>query len=64
MPNYRFRVNEAGNLVLQVDYQKPANPYNFDSGRDWRDATVEDIPVTNPFDVPRDRQCFDGGRNA
>lgn len=50
--SYRFRVNEAGNLVLQV-YQpaKSTTYYREDSGT-WRDAKVEDIPLYDPFRKP------------
>lgn len=48
--NYRFRVNDSGQLVLQVQEQSP--DYDFYGGRResvWRDAKVEDIPVSDPF---------------
>lgn len=47
---YRFRVSEAGNLVLQVYEYPKQNPYTYGDEGKWRDAKVEDIPVTNPFD--------------
>lgn len=53
MANYRFRTGEHGELVLQVLATKP-DPYQnqhwgYGSKAEWRDATVSDIPVADPF---------------
>jgi hypothetical protein len=44
---YRFRVDD-GKLVLQV-YVPPRDPFAYGREGAWRDATVEDIPVADPF---------------
>jgi len=54
--SYRFRVNEQGNIVLQVYVEGVRSRYvSYDYGEpagSWRDATVEDIPVIDPFRSP------------
>lgn len=45
--SYRFRVNEEGALVLQV--QESQRGYGYETTVSWRDATVSDIPVSDPF---------------
>jgi hypothetical protein len=52
---YRFRVDE-GKLVLQVyDPPKIGGTYYYEREREgtWRDASVADIPVTDPFQRER-----------
>ena len=54
MSEYRFRTGEAGELVLQVltcdesDYGYSGYTHKAN----WRDATVADIPVFDPFKSP------------
>ena len=48
MSSYRFRVMD-GVLVLQVVTPANSNPYFHERTASWRDATVEDIPVMDPF---------------
>lgn len=52
--SYRFRVGEKGELVLQVrEYATGGGYYGLRDGEPkWRDATVSDIPVTDPFARP------------
>lgn len=45
---FRFRVDE-GKLVLQVLEEKESHGYGWPMRGEWRDATVGDIPVVNPF---------------
>lgn len=50
MSGYRFRVDD-GKLVLQVQvFPRPC--YGYERDPTWRDATVEDIPVSDPFASP------------
>ena len=58
---YRFRVDD-GKLVLQV-YESPARNYTYGYEREgkWRDAGVEDIPVTDPFRGDPPQRCNGGG---
>lgn len=56
---YRFRT-EGELLVLQVCEPAKYDPYySHQRGGDWRDATVKDIPINDPFNrveyVPVDR---------
>lgn len=46
--NYRFR-KEGDLLVLQVAVRSASYEYGYRSEPKWRDATVEDIPVNDPF---------------
>jgi hypothetical protein len=46
--SYRFRVDD-GKLVLQVYAPPKTGPYDYDRTGTWRDAQVEDIPVTDMF---------------
>lgn len=53
MKTYRFRVDD-GKLVLQVAMPRKNDAYVWrDDDPRWRDATVEDIPVADPFDQRR-----------
>lgn len=45
--SYRFRVDE-GKLVLQL-LETGSDSYGWARQGKWRDATVEDIPVADPF---------------
>lgn len=45
MSDYRFRVDE-GKLVLQL---RVLDESGWNPRQTWRDATVEDIPVSPPF---------------
>lgn len=47
--SYRVRVNEAGQLVLQVYISPVSTQFSYDREGTWRDAKVEDIPVSSPF---------------
>lgn len=53
MASYRFRVGEKGELVLQVMTAASEPDYYRQWGEKfketWRDATVADIPVSDPF---------------
>jgi len=48
---YRFRVGEGGALVLQIGQARKRQDYYYEGEKtvDWRDATVEDIAVSDPF---------------
>lgn len=46
--NYRFR-KEGDLLVLQIAVRSAPYEYGYRSEPKWRDATVEDIPVNDPF---------------
>ena len=51
MSGYRFRV-EDGKLVLQVMTRSAGHydcGYSYAREPEWRDAKVEDIPVSDPF---------------
>lgn len=53
---YRFRADAEGKLVLQVSEYHPG--YGYESRTTWRDATIADIPVNDPFERPRyDNNC-------
>lgn len=44
--NYRFRVNEEGALILQVEVYDDSPDYAYSRMKPkWRDAKVEDIPI-------------------
>jgi hypothetical protein len=64
--SYRFRVNEQGNIVLQVqEWKHEEYGYMGMGTRDksvWRDATVEDIPVSDPFRAPMQEPSFGYGQ--
>jgi hypothetical protein len=55
MNGYRFRT-EGELLVLQVYVPPKSSPYDYGREGTWRDATVQDIPVADPFrrEPPRD----------
>lgn len=56
---YRFRVDDGGKLVLQVKERPEPNIYYTERTAKWRDATVEDIPVVDPFGRREPRtNCF------
>lgn len=57
--SYRFRVDE-GKLVLQVLVKRDCAAYGWQRDPEWRDATVEDIPVADPFRSERTGVCEDG----
>jgi hypothetical protein len=48
--SYRFRVDD-GKLVLQVMESARESAYygGYEREPKWRDAKVEDIPITDPF---------------
>jgi hypothetical protein len=48
MSGYRFRV-EGESLVLQVLEQPKRSSFGYETEGKWRDATVHDIPVNDPF---------------
>lgn len=46
--NYRLR-KEGDLLVLQVRVRTEPYEYAYRSEGKWRDASVEDIPINDPF---------------
>jgi hypothetical protein len=54
MAQHRFRTGSEGELVLQVYVQPVRDSYSYGHERSgtWRDATVADIPVADPFAQP------------
>ena len=46
--SYRFRVNDDGALVLQVK-DLAESGFSYPPEFKWRDATVADIPINDPF---------------
>jgi hypothetical protein len=57
---YRFRTGEKGELVLQVQTASDRDYYRDNRSTTWRDATVADIPVNDPF-VREPREQLTGG---
>lgn len=63
--SWRIRCDETGKLILQIGQYRHRNfgyGYQDDDKMEWRDAKVEDIPVSNPFDWPRPEPCSPGAR--
>lgn len=55
MAEYRFRTGEKGELVLQVLQIDRHDPFiAYQRQAEWRDATIADIPVFDPFSPPRE----------
>lgn len=55
MAEYRFRTGDGGELVLQVAVYPERRPYEYcEREVKWRDATIADVPVFDPFNPPRD----------
>jgi hypothetical protein len=55
MSEYRFRAGEKGELVLQILQHEPYDPFvQRHRQAEWRDATLADVPVFDPFSPPRD----------
>jgi hypothetical protein len=63
MAQHRFRTGTEGELVLQVYVQPVRDSYSYVHERagTWRDATVADIPVADPFRAPELRDACLGG---
>lgn len=59
---HRFRTGENGELVLQVGAYKKRDMYDHHSADVvmWRDATVADIPVADPFARQLDHSSLAG----
>lgn len=60
MAEYRFRTGNDGELVLQVkeyvsDDMRPGYYTHIEAKAVWRDATISDVPVFDPFNPPRDQ---------